>query len=245
MVLGGRPTMIEKFLSAEPFPHLIVDEAVHWAVVNEAHREFDALPADAWHKYDGPDEAGKRACCKWEAIQEYAPVCYAILQFLSSAGAAAIVSSITGIEGLEPDPTLYGGGLHEMPPGSALGLHLDCERHPRTGNQRRVNAILYLNEIDRLQEHSDRFGGRLLLWDRLRKEPKAWIVPCPGRLLLMETGAHSYHSVEPIIEGVDAIERRSLAVYYWSPARARARFLSPAGEAIEQAVEAARIARSK
>jgi hypothetical protein len=236
--------MKEQFLSAEPFPHLVLDGAVLGCVAEEAWREFDAVPADAWHVYDGPDEAGKRACNGWAAIKDHAPVCHALLSFLSSAGAARLFASLTGIDGLEPDPVLYGGGLHAMPPGTQLGLHIDNERHPTTANQRRLNAILYLNEIDECCEQSEQFGGRLQLWGRSRRTPAAQIIPRPGRIVLMETGTHSYHSVEPIVHAASR-ERRSLATYFWSPPRARARFLPAAGEEMDPETEAARLARSR
>lgn len=236
--------MLDTFLSAKPFPFLVIDQAVHQAVIAQARREFDALPPDAWHVYEGADERGKRACRDWERLARYAPACHALLTFLASPAAAAIAGELTGLEHLAPDATLHGGGLHAMAPGSHLGLHLDCERHPQTGFERRLNAILYLNEIDATSDHADLFGGRLQLWDRARRGPIAQITPRAGRLVLMETCAYSYHSVETVLDSVDACERRSLAAYYWSPPRPRARFVAAACETPDTAREAARITRA-
>lgn len=236
--------MHDKFISAEPFPHLVIDESIPFEVAALAWDEFAAVPAEAWHTYSGHDEAGKRACRDWAAIERHAPTCAALLRLLTSPLTARLLSGLTGLEDLRHDETLYGGGMHAMPPGTSLGCHLDCERHPETGFTRRLNAILYLNELDHTCEHSERFGGRLQLWDRSRNN-FVGIVPKAGRLVLMETGQHSYHSVERSIENIDSLERRSLASYFWVPPRARARFVATARDNHDAQLEAARLARSR
>lgn len=220
-----------------------MDGAIDFETAQRAEREFDRVPADVWHTYSGHDEAGKRACRDWPAIEQYAPACHAILRFLVSATAARLARELTGLECLLPDTTLYGGGLHAMPAGSRLGLHLDNEIHPETGHLRSLNAILFLGCLDPFNESFETHGGHLELWPRDRISPAVRIAPAIGRLVLMETGPYSYHSVAPI--EACAKERRSIAAYFWRPPRARARFLSQAGAETNAEIEAARIARSR
>ena len=115
-------TIQHQFLSAEPFPHLILDDFAPEETLRAVVAGFDEVPHDAWVRYDDLDERGKRACNKLDAMPA---VCRDFLTTLTSATAAKICQWLTGIDGLVPDASLYGGGLHVTEPGGFLGTHLD------------------------------------------------------------------------------------------------------------------------
>ncbi len=104
---------------------------------------------------------------------------------------------------LVPDTLLWGAGLCEMRTGDYLGEHLDADRHPLTGLERRANGVLFL---------TGGCGGPLLLGDKA-------IMPKPGRLVLFATDEESWHSVP----GPITAPRRSLAVYWWGQPRGAAK----------------------
>jgi Rps23 Pro-64 3,4-dihydroxylase Tpa1-like proline 4-hydroxylase len=69
-----------------------------------------------------------------------------VLYFLSSREIINFLETLTGIEGLLPDPHLAGGGLHELRPGGFLKVHADFNRHTQMRADRRINLLIYLNK---------------------------------------------------------------------------------------------------
>lgn len=234
-VVGHATNSRRAFQTAEPFPHVVIDNFLPADRLLNAAADFDRVPAEAWHRYDGPDERGKRACNRWQDIPATS---FGILSWLTGAGTAERLEMLTGIDGLKFDPTLYGGGLHVTEPGGFLGVHLDNERHPATGLVRRLNLIVYCTP-----EWQAEWGGELELWDRGLTRPVVSIVPQFGRAVIFETGPHSYHGhTRPV---VGPVARKSLATYYWTEPRARARFVRTAVEEFDAKREEARRQRSR
>jgi hypothetical protein len=229
-----------QFMSAEPFPHLVLDGFAPEATLRAVAAGFGEVSHDAWVRYDGLDERGKRACNKIEAMP---PACCDFLSLLTSPTTATICQWLTGIEGLAPDPSLYGGGLHVTEPGGFLGVHLDNERHPITGLARRLNLIVYCTDWSQVGGWQDAWGGQLEFWDRACTRVVKRVAPLFNRAVLFETSAHSYHGHTQPLACPAGISRKSVAVYYWSPLRARARFFARPEEQPDAAKEAARLAR--
>ena len=90
-----------------------------------------------------------------------------------------------------------------MRPGDYLRMHLDADRHPLTGLERRANAILFL---------TGDCGGPLILGE-------SPVQPTPGRLVLFETTDESWHGVPGPITGA----RLSLSSYWWGLPRGAAK----------------------
>jgi hypothetical protein len=229
-----------QFLSAEPFPHLVLDNFVPEAMLRKVAAGFDEVPDVAWVRYDDLDERGKRACNNLDAMQ---PACRDFLAALTGPTAATICQWLTGIDGLVSDATLYGGGLHVTEPGGFLGVHLDNERHPATGLARRLNLIVYCTDWSPAGGWQDDWGGHLELWDRACTRVVKRIAPLFNRAVLFETSQHSYHGHTQPLACPAGLLRKSLAVYYWSPWRARARFFARPDEKVDEAKESARRTR--
>jgi Rps23 Pro-64 3,4-dihydroxylase Tpa1-like proline 4-hydroxylase len=234
--------MLSHFASAEPFPHLVLDDFAPEETLRAVVAGFDEVHDDAWVRYDDLDERGKRACNKSEAMPA---ACRDFLSLLTSPSAATICQLLTGIDGLVSDPTLYGGGLHVTEPGGFLGVHLDNERHPTTGLARRLNLIVYCTDWSLVGGWQDEWGGQLELWDRACSRVVKRIAPLFNRAVLFETSQQSFHGHTQPLACPAGVSRRSVAVYYWSPFRARARFFARPDESPDAAKEAARRARAR
>jgi Rps23 Pro-64 3,4-dihydroxylase Tpa1-like proline 4-hydroxylase len=230
------------FMLAEPFPHLVMDNFAPEATLRAVAAGFDCVSPDVWVHYDDLDERGKSACNRVEAM----PVaCRSFINALSSATAAQMCEWITGIDGLQPDATHYGGGLHVTEHGGFLGVHLDNERHPQTGLARRLNLVVYCTDWSQVGGWREEWGGQFELWDRACSRPVKKIAPLWNRAVLFETSAHSFHGHSEPLRSPPEVRRKSVAVYYWSEPRARARFFARADEPHDAAKEAARLARSR
>lgn len=121
------------------------------------------------------------------------------------------LESVTGIVGLQPDPTLFGGGLHQILRGGFLKVHADFSWHAELRMYRRVNVILYLNE-----GWQDAWGGHLELWRTDMSECAARVAPVANRMAIFSTNADSFHGhPDPLACPEDAI-RSSIALYYYT-----------------------------
>ena len=121
----------------------------------------------------------------------------------------AAVTAVTGMDGLEPDASLYAGGLSMMGQGDFLNPHIDNSHDAARGRYRRINLLYYV-----APDWQEGFGGNLELWDDGVRQPLT-LTSKFNRLILMETNRHSWHSVSPV--AVDRV-RCCVSSYYFSKA---------------------------
>lgn len=143
-----------------------------------------------WHRYGN----GKLASKDFDR-------CPSPCQELLRRMLAIDVGHTLGVYGVFGDWTLYGGGMHSMPIGSSLGMHLDSDHHPVTGWSRCANAVLTIGDA------CD--GGEFVIdngFDRRTVRPNR------NQLVLFEPGDDTWHGVTPITSG----RRLTLAVFFWS-----------------------------
>jgi hypothetical protein len=137
-----------------------------------------------------------------------------LLGELNSAPFIDFLERLTGIEGLVPDPHFVGGGLHQIESGGHLKVHADFNRHPRTGLERRLNVLLYLN-----RDWRDEYGGALELWSRDMSTCQARILPHFNRCVVFSTTSTSFHGHPEPLSCPPGQTRKSIALYYYSKER--------------------------
>lgn len=129
--------------------------------------------------------------------------------YMLSDSCIAFLEEITGIQNLLPDPSLFGGGLHEIGMGGFLKMHVDFNRL-HNGWYRRVNALIYLN-----QDWQEEWGGQLLLGE----DESISIAPIAGRCVIFDTTADSWHGHPYPLQCHIYRTRRSMAFYYYTEER--------------------------
>jgi Rps23 Pro-64 3,4-dihydroxylase Tpa1-like proline 4-hydroxylase len=177
----------------QPFPHVVIDGFIDAETVRKINAEWP----DDWHK-----EAGKNNR-KWSRER----LTHTAREVADSID-VGMVESATGIAGLFRDPDMFGAGLHCIPPGGFLKMHVDFNRHPK-GWHRRVNLLIYLNE-----RWKDAWGGHL----QLGMESPKRIAPIGGRCVIFETNNTSWHGHPEPLACPPGVQRRSLALYYYTEA---------------------------
>lgn len=125
-----------------------------------------------------------------------------------------LISSICRISDLIADPTLSGGGLHQIMDGGYLDVHVDYNFHPRTKEHRRLNLLLYLNK-----DWKREYEGYLEFWDMREKKQIENIAPVFNRAVLFETNEISFHGHPQKLNLPPGVTRKSLAVYYYTRER--------------------------
>lgn len=138
-----------------------------------------------------------------------------ILQYLNSEEFISFLSHLTGIKDLIPDPEFNGGGVHIIPRGGKLGVHVDFSRAIFDETKyRRLNVLLYLND-----NWEEKWGGALELWDKKPSEGGQCIkriYPLFNRIVIFGTARDSWHGHPNPLECPEGEYRKSLATYYYT-----------------------------
>ena len=200
----------EEYRAARPFPHIYFDELLPDSVLDEVLDEFPAPQQEGWLSFDSENER------KLASVDDarMGDATRRLLAELNSAAFIDFLQELTGIGGLVPDPHFVGGGLHQIVRGGHLNVHVDFNRHPTTGLDRRLNALVYLN-----RDWDRDWGGELQLWSRDMKRCEQRIAPLFGRVVVFSTTERSFHGHPEPLACPEDRSRRSLALYYYSNGR--------------------------
>jgi len=213
-VLRDADALRERFLRAEPFRHVVIDD---FFSADFAERLLGEFPAFDQGNFIGDDgrPGGKSTLARIRAL---GPGYSALDDALKSAPMLDLVGRLTGIDGLLYDPFYLGGGTHENREGQSLQTHIDFNFHPSERWHRRLNLIVYLN-----REWDEAWGGNLDLYrdPYADARPASRIVPRFNRCVIFETSEHSWHGFERIALPADKRElsRKSIAVYFYTKDR--------------------------
>lgn len=167
---------------------------------------FDNFPADAWPEWDDVGDSLQYKKLSCERIQVFPPSLSALVHELNSGPLLRFLEGVTGLDGLIPDPHLWGGGLQVIRPGGYLWPHTDFLQGKMPNIMRVINLILYAHS--RWEPEMD---GRFQVWkgDSLVNR----ILPEPGRCVIFKTDANSIHGVSQV---KGALSRKSVALFYYT-----------------------------
>jgi hypothetical protein len=198
------------YASAHPFPHTFIDDFLPDDVLDGVLAEFPRPDRPDWFAFDSANE--RKLATKDDTAM--GPATRHLLAELNSAAFVDFLERLTGIEGLIPDPHLVGGGLHQITRGGHLKVHADFNRHPRTGLERRLNVLVYLN-----RDWKDEYGGAFELWSRDMSTREAAILPLFNRCVVFSTTSTSFHGHPDPLNCPEGETRKSMALYYYTKDR--------------------------
>ncbi|MFW5471553.1 2OG-Fe(II) oxygenase [Knoellia sp. CPCC 206435] len=202
------PELRERYRSAQPFPHIVLDDVLVPDAFARAAAEFPSIRDPFWKGYLHVNET------KYANTQPdtWGPTLTAAAKEFVSDEFVAFLESLTGIDDLLPDWSMDGGGLHQTLRGGHLNIHADfTTHHVKESWSRRVNILLYLNE-----SWAEEWGGQLELWDREMTAPQAKVRPAGNRMLIFTTSADSFHGHPDALTCPEDVARRSMALYYFT-----------------------------
>ncbi len=118
------------------------------------------------------------------------------------------IGDIFGLSGIQPDESLYAGGLSSMQKGQFLNPHLDNSHDKDRKLWRVLNLLYYVSPGWKLE-----YGGNLELWPAGLKSKPVTIESRFNRLVVMATHGSSLHGVTPVgHEGA----RHCISNYYFA-----------------------------
>jgi Rps23 Pro-64 3,4-dihydroxylase Tpa1-like proline 4-hydroxylase len=210
-VLASLAQLAPVFHTAQPFKHIVIDGLFDTGLLQQLAAEFYPTSDPRWQRFEN-DKEGKLAISNSE--QNLPPLSRDFVRELNAEPFLKHVVTLTGIDGLIPDPYLGGAGMHCIPRGGKLGIHADFNVHPLMKLDRRLNLLIYLNT-----DWQESYGGHLELWDRAMQHCVQRILPIFNRTVLFLTDDFSFHGhPEPLTCPPDRV-RKSIAMYYYTNGR--------------------------
>lgn len=193
-----------EYQNAQPYPHLVLDNVFSPSVLEEILEEMPDWNSKTLvhQREDYLTKASLRSAV------DIGDRTFSFVSAIHSASFLYLLSQITGIEALLPDPYMSGAGLTIMPEGGRFDVHADRNTDHYCGLKRRLVMLLYLNK-----EWSPALGGQLELWDTSANACQKIITPDFNRVVLFEVADVNFHAVRPVAKGSGRL-RRSLTVYY-------------------------------
>lgn len=151
----------EKYLTANPFPHLVLANICDEAKLKALYTQIPRLENSSRDLMFAKNKFEK------SNYSELGPLFIELQNDLRSKEMNAFLSYLTGKQTFV-DPNNHGGGLHQGRENSFLDMHLDYNYHPIEQNWwRELNLLLYMNE-----GWIPDYGGHLKIKDLRTDESK-------------------------------------------------------------------------
>jgi hypothetical protein len=148
--------LAKSYQEKQPYKHLHFEHFLDDDLALAMAREFPRHSEEVWTEYKHVNEnkAGLH-------VRDKLPdLIGKVVDELNSPRFVALLSKITGIEGLLADDAIEGGGIHQAETGGFLNVHSDFTMHRTRPNwRRRCNLIIYLNE-----GWKEGWGGNIDFW---------------------------------------------------------------------------------
>jgi hypothetical protein len=209
-------TLFSQFQSARPFRHVVIDNFLKPEAAEALLAQFPIVadPSKLLNEFGEPNPKSQIS-----DVRSMGAEFRNLDNYIQTEPFLDLVSRITGIPNLKYDPWYYGAGTHENFHGAGLDPHFDFNIHPKTGQHRRLNAIVYLNKDwdpawkGSICFHTDPYD---LTGDQITA-----VEPTFNRCVIFDTTEHSWHSVAPVSLPPDKrhLSRKSFTIYLYTDTR--------------------------
>jgi Rps23 Pro-64 3,4-dihydroxylase Tpa1-like proline 4-hydroxylase len=206
-------TLRDDYRVARPWPHVVLMDVFPAELVQQIYTEARGLDRSQMRS----SNTKRHRKLQTSDRDQLGPATRALQDYLDGPDFITVLSAVTGVTDLLPDPTHYAAGLHETPQGGKTMIHIDFARHPETQQHHRVNVLLYLNPA-----WQDDWGGQLELWPPDMSSIGARIQPTANTMIVWETHGGTLHGMPDPVAGPPGTSRFALASYYFTDAPAEA-----------------------
>ena len=214
-LLGNRVTMdsataVElnaRYKAAQPFPHVVIDNFFSNEILDPLLDEVATMNSRQWVQVGG--DAGVQKVLRMKSVVEIGKAGQDLVNLVHSAPFLYLLSEITDVWQLLPDPYLQGSGNAVMRRGDFFKIHTDRSVAYETGLTRRLAMIVFLNK-----SWPADYGGELELWNHEGTECVEAIAPVFNRTVIFEVGDPNFHGVPAPLKCPDDRLRQSFLVYF-------------------------------
>ena len=195
-----------EYRSAQPYPHLLLDGFFSGNLLSALIDELPPRNSDKWVH----ENQERQIKSNLRSAVDLGARAFEFTSVLHSAGFLYLLSEMTGIKCLLPDPLLSGAGYHSIPPGGRFAVHADRNTDFNYGLERRIVVLIYLND-----HWKPEYGGQLELWNQEGTQCEKVIEPNFNRTVIMEIGDKNFHAVRTVSRNTqNGRSRQSFAVYF-------------------------------
>ncbi|MFN8285120.1 MAG: 2OG-Fe(II) oxygenase [Chitinophagales bacterium] len=209
-LIENQEELRRQWTSKKPFRYLVVDNFFFADKAELVLQQYPDVTKGTWEGTTYIHQKNKYQLKQFDA----GSVLHEVFAELNAKPFTDFLGALTGIQALEPDYKLFGGGLHQSLKGAFLDVHVDFNYHPQTKYHRRLNVLVYMNK-----DWKDEYEGHLQLWDMERKVMMDKVSPLFNRMVMFETTENSFHGHPVPLNTPFNVSRKSLAVYYYTPTR--------------------------
>lgn len=189
-----------QYLTAQPFPYLILD---NFCEEEKLNRAYSSIPELDNKSRDYAFANNKFEKSNYKVLSSELEELY---NDLASERFNKILSYITAKK-VFVDPKNHGGGLHQGKKNSFLDMHLDFNYHPINKNwYRELNLLLYLNK-----DWKPEYKGHLKIQDLRTDEQTEFEVPF-NRMIIQQCAPYTLHGYD-MTSFPDGKYRTSIATY--------------------------------
>ena len=213
-------TWSQQYQDNKPFPHIGIDKFFDDNIIRNLVADYPGEFDASWNRTFLDAGAYEEQKLGLDRMEDLPPSIQSFINALNSKPFLEFLERLTGIDGLIPDPYLYGGGLHMIPRGGRLAVHADFNVHEKLRLDRRLNLIVYLN-----YDWNPEWGGALELWDKDVKVKEKAYLPNANRVVVFSTTDTAFHGHPDPLTSPKGKYRRSIALYYYTNGRPEERSL--------------------
>jgi Rps23 Pro-64 3,4-dihydroxylase Tpa1-like proline 4-hydroxylase len=202
------------YKNAKPFPHVVIDGLFSNELLDALLAEMAAMSREQWANVE---QDSRERTVRMRSAAELGAAGSHLLSIVNSAGFLYLLSEITGVWQLLPDPYLQGAGYASMRRGDYFNVHSDRNVAYDTGLIRRLAMIVYLNK-----SWKPEYQGQLELWNSDATRCDATVDPLFNKTVIFEVAYPNYHGV-PVPLACPADRKRQSFILYFHTAGAQGR----------------------
>jgi len=202
------------YQNARPFPYVVIDNLFADELLDALLAEMAAMSREQWANVE---QDSRERTVRMRSAAELGAAGGRLLSIVNSAGFLYLLSEITGVWQLLPDPYLQGAGYASMRRGDYFNVHSDRNVAYDTGLVRRLAMIVFLNK-----SWKPEYEGRLELWNTDATRCDAAVDPLFNRTVIFEVAYPNFHGV-PVPLACPVDRKRQSFILYFHTAGAQAR----------------------
>ncbi len=196
----------DRYRQAAPYPHVVVDGMFPDVLLDSMLSEIAQMGRDRWKNVD---QDTRERTLRMRSAADMGPAGDRLLSVVHSAAFLYLLSEITGISNLLPDPYLQVAGYAQMRRDDYFAVHSDRNVAYETGLMRRLAVIIFLNK-----NWSPEYHGNLELWSHDGKRCEVSIAPTYNRTAIFQVANPNYHGVPTPLACPTDRTRQSFILYY-------------------------------
>ena len=199
-------------LEPNPFKYTVIDNFLTDDLAKTAMKAFPPLSDSCWHhSNDKGIEVKSRTTCASEFDMPEGII--DVIRIINSSLILHAMSELFEIPKLMPDPYFSGGGLNVSDKNGHLDVHVDGNYNDKTGLNRRMNLIIYLNP-----NWTPDWGGEFGIYTNNGDTLARSIPPIVNRCVIFDSHDSSYHGLPNPINFPNDDPRKSIIIYYYTKA---------------------------